>query len=175
MEPDVACPRCGNDLRRSSLTGTCDACDARFELGMVGRQGPVPYPYIDPKRCRMCNKELTGRQLKWCGSGCNAEFGRSCGWYVRIDGYYQNKAKHDGTLTCEKCGKTKFGWEEYDIDHVIPVALGGSHGPENLQLLCRECHRKKTASQIGLTRAGPGQTTLTSYQKKGKGRNKNGK
>lgn len=34
------------------------------------------------------------------------------------------------------CGK-------YEIDHILPLALGGSHADENLQLLCRTCNRRK--------------------------------
>ena len=34
--------------------------------------------------------------------------------------------------------------EEYDIDHIIPLHLGGSEEPDNLQALCPGCHRQKT-------------------------------
>jgi 5-methylcytosine-specific restriction endonuclease McrA len=30
------------------------------------------------------------------------------------------------------------------VDHVIPLEQGGSNGPENLQLLCVNCHDEKT-------------------------------
>jgi 5-methylcytosine-specific restriction endonuclease McrA len=33
----------------------------------------------------------------------------------------------------------------FEVDHVMPVKLGGSNLPENLQLLCRPCNRKKHA------------------------------
>lgn len=33
---------------------------------------------------------------------------------------------------------------KYEIDHKIPVARGGSSWPENLQLLCRPCNRRKS-------------------------------
>jgi 5-methylcytosine-specific restriction endonuclease McrA len=31
----------------------------------------------------------------------------------------------------------------YDVDHVMPIKLGGSNGPDNLQLLCQKCNRRK--------------------------------
>ena len=34
--------------------------------------------------------------------------------------------------------------EEYDIDHIIPLARGGTEDDDNLQALCPGCHRKKT-------------------------------
>lgn len=33
----------------------------------------------------------------------------------------------------------------FDCDHKIPIALGGTSEFENLQLLCLDCHRAKTA------------------------------
>ena len=34
-----------------------------------------------------------------------------------------------------------------EVDHVVPLHLGGGDGDENLQSLCVECHRAKTASE----------------------------
>jgi 5-methylcytosine-specific restriction endonuclease McrA len=34
--------------------------------------------------------------------------------------------------------------EEYDIDHIIPLHLGGTEELDNLQALCPGCHRRKT-------------------------------
>lgn len=45
---------------------------------------------------------------------------------------------------CRHCGATS----ELQFDHVIPFALGGASGPENLQVLCGPCNRRKSA---GLT------------------------
>lgn len=33
----------------------------------------------------------------------------------------------------------------YEIDHVQPIAKGGTNWPDNLQLLCRHCNQKKQA------------------------------
>lgn len=44
---------------------------------------------------------------------------------------------------CYYCGKRVR--DKYDVDHVIPLALGGSDGPENLVVACVSCNRKKQA------------------------------
>lgn len=40
---------------------------------------------------------------------------------------------------CAECGATSL----LEFDHVIPLAMGGSNGERNLQLLCADCNRAK--------------------------------
>lgn len=42
---------------------------------------------------------------------------------------------------CAGCSKDLN--QKYEIDHIVPVLLGGSSWPDNLQLLCRTCNRSK--------------------------------
>ena len=44
-----------------------------------------------------------------------------------------------GNGRCMKCGSKK----NLEIDHVVPLARGGSNRLENLQLLCQSCNRMK--------------------------------
>lgn len=51
---------------------------------------------------------------------------------------------------CAHCGATAD-----EVDHVIPRAIGGAmYDPTNHQSLCKPCHQKKTAREMGLTQAG---------------------
>jgi 5-methylcytosine-specific restriction endonuclease McrA len=43
---------------------------------------------------------------------------------------------------CLKCGST----DNLTMDHVIPLSLGGSHTVDNVQPLCFDCNRKKSAT-----------------------------
>jgi len=42
---------------------------------------------------------------------------------------------------CVYCGTT----EDLQIDHIIPIAKGGTSDLDNLQILCGKCNRKKWA------------------------------
>jgi hypothetical protein len=47
--------------------------------------------------------------------------------------------ERDG-LRCVQCGAT----QELQLDHVVPVALGGATSVENLQMLCSDCNLEKS-------------------------------
>jgi 5-methylcytosine-specific restriction endonuclease McrA len=62
------------------------------------------------------------------------------------------------TKVCTKCGHEKPGgttrpiqstWRRstsgYHVDHVTPLALEGSDGPENIVLACSHCNQSKGA------------------------------
>lgn len=42
--------------------------------------------------------------------------------------------------SCIVCGS-----RATDVDHIQPLAAGGSHRSDNLQALCKSCHARKTA------------------------------
>jgi 5-methylcytosine-specific restriction endonuclease McrA len=44
---------------------------------------------------------------------------------------------------CSKC-KKHFELDEMEADHITPWAKGGKTTPENCQMLCKACNRKKS-------------------------------
>ena len=53
-----------------------------------------------------------------------------------------------GEARCTKCGLMVLA-SATDVDHVIPLARGGQDVDENIQALCRPCHKLKTRSDFG--------------------------
>ena len=47
---------------------------------------------------------------------------------------------------CESCGSIAMKGE---VDHITPLAKGGTDEDDNLQLLCLACHEKKTRIENG--------------------------
>ena len=50
--------------------------------------------------------------------------------------------------TCLWCGKEQRNGVSLQVDHIQPVAMGGSNELSNLQTLCKECNRIKKTHQI---------------------------
>lgn len=46
---------------------------------------------------------------------------------------------------CQACGQLVS--ENFEVDHRVPLFRGGSNDADNLQLLCLECHRRKTCRE----------------------------
>ncbi len=44
---------------------------------------------------------------------------------------------------CAWCGKSIVG-QEFEVDHIIPLAMGGAHIPDNLAACCPNCNRSKS-------------------------------
>jgi hypothetical protein len=49
---------------------------------------------------------------------------------------------------CLCCGKERRKGVPLEIDHILPVAMGGKNVPSNLQTLCRQCNGLKGVNEI---------------------------
>ncbi|MEW1672028.1 HNH endonuclease [Streptomyces noursei] len=58
-------------------------------------------------------------------------------------------------FTCQRCGAR----DDLEVDHLMPIARGGTWELSNLWVLCRHCHRHKTyfEDRRGATSRGPEQ------------------
>lgn len=49
---------------------------------------------------------------------------------------------------CQMC-RMPLGVRGFDLDHAIPLAMGGEDVEDNLRPLCLPCHRLKTRGDVG--------------------------
>ena len=79
----------------------------------------------------------------------NVDTVRESGWYnkkewLAVRDYVRQRDK----MTCVRCGA--FGAKKYEVDHIIELTWENldvweiALNPDNLQLLCKSCHNKKT-------------------------------
>jgi 5-methylcytosine-specific restriction endonuclease McrA len=45
---------------------------------------------------------------------------------------------------CRRCNKVFTRLSDFEVDHIKPRSKRGTDRPSNLQLLCKECNRKKS-------------------------------
>ena len=67
--------------------------------------------------------------------GSAAERGYDAAWQQRRSRYL--RTHHH----CAMCGQMAT-----HVDHILPLAMGGTHDDANLQPLCASCHSRKTAT-----------------------------
>jgi 5-methylcytosine-specific restriction endonuclease McrA len=110
--------------------------------------------------CKWCMDKLDNTRKKYCSNNCK-ESAWAFFYPQKYSHKYLMKRQSDCCLGCgynfndktkkfirrfygDTCEYTDYG----DVDHIIPIHKGGEIlGIENVQLLCRECHIKKTASE----------------------------
>lgn len=61
--------------------------------------------------------------------------------------------KRDG-YQCQECKRQGRISPGQDVDHIVNKAQGGTDALENLQYLCRPCHKEKTARESNAIRLG---------------------
>ena len=90
---------------------------------------------------------------------CGKHQGDAVGWFrtstrsasQRGYGSYWRKLRasviqRDMSL-CQECLRHGRFVTGNDVDHIVPKALGGSDDMDNLQTLCRACHKQKTVAE----------------------------
>ena len=70
----------------------------------------------------------------------------------RLSSYANKKRRlrfYTNDPTCQHCGRLTQHPKGYVIDHIQALCNGGTDTDDNLQLLCHDCHDKKTAKDLG--------------------------
>lgn len=113
----------------------------------------IPLADLDRKRnlCKWCWKNPTpSYRHKYCSDDCVLSAEIFCypqREYCREYLLFHQKNK---CANCEReFGKEYDGYElRIEVDHMTPIFKGGqSLGHENLQLLCRQCHKIKSVEE----------------------------
>lgn len=85
--------------------------------------------------CRGCGAEVPKSMRTWCTRECRERHYMALSTYARI----KVRARDHGV--CEACGSVGGEWE---ADHRVPLAEGGTNDLSNYRTLCIPCHRAAT-------------------------------
>jgi len=96
--------------------------------------------------CPACKKNKIRLGLKTCSPTCNIKYYNQC-CIIHDWSYLKSQALKRDNYKCVLCQNTKTSLE---VDHIRPVALFPELQWElsNLQTLCIDCHKNKTAMDI---------------------------
>lgn len=145
VQPRI-CPTCGIEFVPPSNHGGQLYCSN--PCSFKSRQSRIV------RTCPVCEKPFVRRgkrQPRYCSKECMA-IGYSSPFGNRRPHNFTNaqrKAiKARDNHRCVKCGST----DRINVDHIIPVGLGGQRDIQNGQTLCHACHVEKTNIDTPLIR-----------------------
>lgn len=162
------CEHCGREfVSRSNNQIYCsDECRRSAHDNKAREKMKAVYV---PKKviCRECGREFLTEYGNTRRDFCSDECSNKCGRRVakatrraRIRGnnyefFDPREVFARDNYTCQICGvktpKSLRGTlDDYapELDHIVPLALGGEHTRENTQCLCRKCNRNKGATPM---------------------------
>ena len=114
------------------ITGfDCSNCDNFFYVAMFrSKYNAVHFEYVQPISKAVEQNNLEPEPIKRKSIKPSLRFE-----ILKRDNY-----------RCQMCGVTAKDGAALEIDHITPVAKGGTNDADNLQVLCRECNAGKSDS-----------------------------
>ena len=100
------------------------------------------------KLCKQCSVSFTPKKSNqgFCNPKCYKKYGKAHlghSWGKGRTKVYKKYKK----INCSKCGFEPVHLCQLDVDHID--GAHNNNSPNNLQTLCSNCHRLKTAEQLG--------------------------
>ena len=97
------------------------------------------------RSCATCGAVTTAHLCRRCEAGrLRARSEARGGWaWLRLKLAIVDRDEH----RCLMCGALCPHPGHHDVDHIVPLARGGTNDPANLRTLCRACHRQHGAKR----------------------------
>lgn len=93
------------------------------------------------KYCPSCGYVAKNKNEEYC-SRCGLRLSERVG-RERIPNRVRHAVFQKDGYRCRECNRSKEDGAILEIDHIVPVAKGGTNDISNLQTLCKECNRGK--------------------------------
>lgn len=158
--PVRSCQTCGVTFSalRGAMTYCSDVCRSHAQ-----RPLPVRLPARACRKCGSLFEPSDGRRRLFCSAECVRAYHRSdCNHRRRARRYgagYEPvdriKVFERDRWTCQICGSRtpkrlcgSLSPRAPELDHRVPLAIGGSHSWENCQCACRQCNGHKGGRRV---------------------------
>ncbi len=94
------------------------------------------------ERCPLCPKPPSnwGKYQEQQGNRHQRGYGND--WYKLRNAVFARDTK-----LCQVCMKKNILTPATEVDHIIPKSQGGTNTMDNLQAICKTCHKKKTQAE----------------------------
>lgn len=171
------CEMCGNAYcKKPSPSKVCDKClpDYKAKKRESFLKAARDSARVEDKArsCAVCGCEFIaeytgGRRQVFCSDECRhkkkreySRTGKKKRKYkirgVRVESVNYLRVLDRDKWTCRLCGtktpkrlRGTYQDNAPEIDHIIPIAMGGEHSYSNTQCACRKCNATKGASPLG--------------------------
>lgn len=159
------CAECGKECERWVLakycSGPCKLAGTAKQQSLAGaRRRDLRNSVRELRVCVVCGSDFReGLRTLCCSEACSAEHERG-----RKSGHtHARRAKRFGCTyesvdkqrvfdrdkwRCQICG-VKVDGKTAELDHIVPMSMGGAHSYANTQCACMPCNRKKGAKPLG--------------------------
>lgn len=140
------CKHCGNSTTNAKFCSR--SCSASYNNKGIRRHGS------DPIKCKKCGKKTRNKQ--YCSNSCSAQYRHKDAdpklsnklrqSRYRAKGYRKLHSEANAEKIKEIYQNCPIG---YEVDHIVPLSLGGWHHEDNLQYLTTKENRTKSNRFIG--------------------------
>lgn len=164
------CVVCNNRFKpRTYRTKVCSRDCSKDVARRRAAQSYVPVVHTAKRQCRECGKGYVpdhGARV-YCGDRCSTRAVKRISRkrerarlrLAKVESVNPTVVFDRDGWQCQLCGiktprrlRGTFDPQAPELDHIVPLAIGGDHSYRNTQCSCRACNHRKGARPLGQTR-----------------------
>lgn len=148
-----------NRFPKQPAPGLCRGCHAPVPKGRTTWCSKLCYKTYDPKQVQYAVGRRDKYMCQICGDNLSETYWRkqkpvhpedACATEVEYAAYMANRDSPERLAALAQYNEAHKAWwkarPRIEYDHIIPFSEGGLTLVENMRVLCRKCHKARTAT-----------------------------